>query len=169
MMLLKRFAALAPLVLLVSACSYAIGVAQTREEFVTQMKEGGFMRDAESLTVNRPFKAVAADVRAFADSCLNVTKRTFGNYATQSGNSVIYYHPKIDVSTAGLVTLSLQGEQPHLHGQPAGGLFSLVAETRAGKGGTTRMELYYRGTYDFVAEQLKLWANGQKGKCPEFT
>ena len=169
MLPVKRFAAVAPLVLLVSACmSYAIGAPQTREEFVAGIKKGGFMRDAESLTVSRPFKSVAADVKQFADQCLNITKRTYGNHQTKSNGSITWYHAKVDTSKAGSVTLSLQGEQPRMNGQPPGGLYQLVAEV-SGKGGSTGINLYYIGTHDFVADELKLWANGNKGKCPEFT
>jgi hypothetical protein len=165
----KRLAAVAPLVLLVSACmSYAIDAPQTRDEFVARVKKGGFMKDAESLTVSRPFKTVAADLRQFADQCLNVTHRIRANHMTKDNGGVTYYQAKVDTSKAGFVTLSLQGEQPRMHGQPPGGLYRLVAEV-SGKGGSTGIHLYYIGTHDFVADGLKLWANGNKGKCPEFS
>jgi hypothetical protein len=168
MLLVKRFAALAPLVLVSACMSYAIDAPQTREEFVTRMKGGGFMKDTETLTVSRPFKTVVADLKAYSEQCLNITKRTYGNYQTKSNGSITWYHAQVDADTAGVARLTLQGEQPRMKGQPTGGLFKLVAEARGGKGGT-RIDLYYIGTHDFVAEQLKLWANGNRGKCPEFT
>ena len=168
MLLVRRFAALAPLVLASACMSYAIDAPQTREEFVTRVKGGGFMKDTETLTVSRPSKAVVADLAAFSDQCLNITRRTLGNYQTRSNGSITWYHAKVDTDKAGVARLILQGEQPRMKGQPPGGLFRLVAEVRGGKGSTTRIDLYYIGTHDFVAEQLKLWANGDRSKCPEF-
>lgn len=102
-----------------SLCSfqlYAIDAPQTRDEFVARVKKGGVMKDAESLTVSRPFKTVAADLRQFADQCLNVTHRIRANHMTKDNGGVTYYQAKVDTSKAGLVTLSLQGEQPRMHG-----------------------------------------------------
>lgn len=167
MQLVRRFAALAPLILVSACMSYAI-TPQTREEFVTRMKGGGFMKDSETLTVSRPSRAVVADLQAFSDQCLNITKRTYGNYQTRSNGSITWYHAKVDTDKAGVARLILQAEQPRMMGQPPGGIFKLVAEVHGGKGGT-QIDLYYIGSHDFVAEQLKLWANGDRSKCPEFS
>ena len=171
MMLINRLTALNPIILLVASCGYHIGAAQTRDEFKVQTKGGGFLTRDEHTTVSRPIKAVVADVKGYADKCLDVSVTTGPNYALREVGGTMLYHPKIDTSKEGVVTLSLQSESTRksaMHGAPPDGVFMLVAEIRAADANTTRINFNYLNTANSAVEHLKQWANGDKNRCPKF-
>jgi len=171
MIFISRLTALAPIILLVTACGYHIGAAQTRDEFLTQTKGGGILTRDEQIIVNRPIKAVIADVKGYADKCLNVSVTTGPNYAYKEVGGTMHYHSKMDTNKEDVVTLTFQAEQGResaRHGAPPGGLFQLVAQIRAVEASSTRIALNYVIPANSAAEYLKLWANGDKSRCPKF-
>jgi len=171
MMFINRLTALTPIILLVASCGYHIGAAQTRDEFKVQTKGGGLLTRDEHTTVSRPIKAVVADVKGYADKCLDVSVTTGPNYALREVGGTMLYHPKIDTSKEGVVTLSLQSESTRksaMHGAPPDGVFMLVAEIRAADANTTRINFNYLITANSAVEHLKQWANGDKNRCPKF-
>lgn len=171
MMLISRLTAFTPIVFLMASCGYHIGAAQTRDEFKVQTKGGGMLTREEHTTVSRPIKAVVADVKGYADKCLNVSVTTGPNYAFKEVGGTMHYHAKIDTDKEGVVTLSLQSEQGResaRHGAPPGGLFMMVAEMRAADASTTRITFNYVITANSAVEHMKQWANGDKGRCPKF-
>ena len=171
MMFINRLTALTPIILLVASCGYHIGAAQTRDEFKVQTKGGGLLTRDEHTTVSRPIKAVVADVKGYADKCLDVSVTTGPNYALREVGGTMLYHPKIDANKEGVVTLSLQSESTRksaMHGAPPDGVFMLVAEIRAADANTTRINFNYLITANSAVEHLKQWANGDKNRCPKF-
>lgn len=171
MLSISRLITLTPMIFLVASCGYHIGAAQTRDEFKVQTKGGGLVTREEQTTVNRPIKAVVADVKAYADKCLNVSVTTGPNYAIKEVGGTMLYHPKIDTNKEGVVTLSLQSESTRkssMHGAPPDGMFMLVAEFRAAGANTTRIDLNYFIMANSAVEHLKQWANGDKNRCPKF-
>jgi len=145
----------------------AIGVPQTRDEFVTMYKSGGIFCNAEHVTVKRPAKAVVADVREFSQKCLNVRVTDAPNYSLHESGGSTTYHPKIEKIRANTTALSVQEEYNDraLSGAPQGGLFTLVAEISPAGNKTTQLDLYYVPLSKF-AGQLKQWAEGDKRSCP---
>lgn len=171
MTFIRRLTVLTPIIFLLTSCGYHIGAAQTRDEFKVQTKGGGVLTREEHTTVSRPIKAVVADVKGYADKCLNVSVTTGPNYAYKEVGGTMHYHSKIDTDKEGVVTLSLQSEQGResaRHGAPPGGLFMLVAEMRAADASTTRIALNYVITANSAVEHLKQWSNGDKSRCPKF-
>lgn len=171
MMFISRLTALTPIIFLVASCGYHIGAAQTRDEFKAQTKGGGMLTRDEHTTVNRSIKAVVADVKGYADKCLDVSVTTGPNYALREVGGTMLYHPKTDTNKEGVVTLSLQSESTRksaMHGAPPDGIFMLVAEIRAVDANTTRIDFNYVITANSAVEHLKLWANGDKNRCPKF-
>ncbi len=171
MVFISRLTALAPIILLVTACGYHIGAAQTREEFVTQTKGGGILTRDEQIMVNRPINTVIADVKGYADKCLNVSVTTGPNYAYKEVGGTTHYHPKMDTNKEGLVTLTFQaepGRKSARHGAPPDGLFQLVAQIRAAEANSTRISLNYLISAKSAAEHFKRWAKGDKSRCPKF-
>lgn len=150
-------------------CVAHIGAPQSREEFVTKVKPGGFGRKSERMTINRPFNAVAADLRTFSDKCLNVRVTRSGSYQLKEVGGATTYHPKI-VSGEKKVSLSLQEEYSSKHansGAPPGGVFVMVTELRPLGDGKTQAGIYhlYKGE---IVDPLKDWLAGEKRQCPSF-
>ncbi len=168
---LARAGALAPLFLLVlGGCAANIGAPQNRDAFVEMVKPGGLFRSAEHVTVNRPYKAVVADVKEFSGKCLDVRVTRPPNYRYKEVGGSTTYHPKVETPRKGTTTLSVQEEygNPRANsGAPPGGIFVLVAEIRADGGNRTQVDIYHLSRGE-IAGQLKRWAEGGKGQCPSF-
>ncbi|HEU0265017.1 MAG TPA: hypothetical protein VFR01_04755 [Geobacterales bacterium] len=169
MILILRLLVVAVLSLvLLTGCNPNIGVAQSRSEFVKQIKEGGLFRTKEQKIVKRPYNAVARDLREYADKCLDVQTVQKPNYQYQMAGGTTKYNPK--VQSSGTVTyLSLQEQygkpdNPSNKGTPPGGLIVLVAEVRPAGGGT-QVDIY-RTARGVVADFLFKWAEGDKESCP---
>jgi hypothetical protein len=145
----------------------AIGVPQTRDEFVTMYKSGGIFSNAEHITVNRPMKAVVADVREFSQKCLNVRVTDSANYQLKEAGGSTTYHPKIETIRNNTTALSVQEEynDQALSGAPKGGLFTLVAEISPAGKKKTQLDIYYPALGK-IADPLKQWADGDKRFCP---
>src|SRR4051812_41962723 len=102
----------------------AIGVPQTREEFVTTYKSGGIFCNAEHIAVNRPVKAVIADVKEFSKKCLNVRVTDPPNYALRESGGSTTYRAKVETVGTNTTTLSVQEEYNDraMRGAPQDGL-----------------------------------------------
>lgn len=148
----------------------AIGVPQTRDEFVTMYKSGGMFCNAEHITVNRPAKAVVADVKEFSQKCLNVRVTNPANYAMRETGGSTTFHPKVETVRANTTALSVQEEYNDgaMSGAPKGGIYTLVAEISPAGKKTTQLDLYYVAMSK-IAGQLKQWAEGDKRSCPSLT
>lgn len=172
MSVISRLIVILPVVFLLSSCSYHIGAAQTREEFVAQMKDGSFkvLKNVESTTMNRPLKTVVSDVQEYSAKCLNVSITTGPNFAFREVGGTMHYRAKVETNKEGVTTLAYQAEQGRetaRYGAPPGGVYQLVAEIRENRGNATRIDLYYVTGVGSIAEHLKRWANGDKGNCPK--
>ncbi|MBJ6800552.1 hypothetical protein [Geomonas propionica] len=145
----------------------AIGVPQNRQEFVTMYKDAKIFGKAEHFTINRPAKAVTADVKAFAQKCLNVRVVDPPNYALKETGGSTTFRPKVETAGKEMTTLSLQEEynDHQMSGAPVEGLYTLVAEMRPAGKGRTELDIYHarRGK---IADPLKQWAEGDKCACP---
>lgn len=148
----------------------AIGVPQTREEFVTTYKDAKVFGKAEHYTINRPAKAVVADVKEFSRKCLNVRGVDPANFSLQEAGSSTTFRPKIEKIGNDVTALTLQEEynDKPMPGAPRNGLFTLVAEIRPAGKNKTEVDIYHarRGK---VADPLKQWADGDKCPCPSLT
>jgi hypothetical protein len=166
---IARYATLAPMALLVVGCSYHFGAAQTRDEFIAAAKSDTPFHGTESMTVARPFNAVVADVKAYADRCLNVTLTT--RPIPNEARSTRYYRARVETPQPGLATLTLRSENRAKganNGAPPGGLYRFAADIRQGKARNTLIDLYYVGSGSDASEYLKPWVDGGKRECPEF-
>lgn len=152
-----------------AGCAANIGLPQTRDEFVAMYKPGGMFRNAEHVTVSRPFKSVVADVTEYAKKCLNVRETHAPSYQYKEAGGSTTYRPKIESIKGGGVSLSLQEKYNDRvdSGAPPGGIFILVAEMRAIGGSKTQLDIYHasRGK---AADSLKQWAEGDSRICPSF-
>lgn len=151
-----------------TGCATNIGLPQTRNEFVSMYKSGGLFRNAEHVTVNRPVKAVVADVTEYANKCLKVRVTTRPSYQYKEAGGSTTYIPKIGAGQNGMTALSVQEkyDDREQSGMPPGGMFTLVAEIRAA-GNKTQVDIYHaaRGK---IADPLKQWIEGDKDRCPSF-
>ncbi len=157
------------LFLLLPGCVTHIGAPQSREEFVTKVKPGGFGRKAEHMTVNRPFNTVVSDLRSFSDKCLNVRVSRGANYRTQEVGGSTTYHPKF-TSSGKKVSLSVQeeyGSKQANSGAPPGGLFVMVTELRPIGDGKTQVDIYHLLKSELV-DPMKDWIAGEKRQCPAY-
>jgi len=150
-----------------AGCASNIGMPQTREEFVTAYKSGGLFRSAEHVAVNRPAKAVVADVTEYAKKCLNVRVTRGPSYQYKEAGGSTTYHTKIEATPNGATALSVQEKynDRDQSGAPPGGIFTLVAEIRAAGSNKTQVNIYHasRGK---IADPLKQWIEGDKRLCP---
>lgn len=167
--MLRRFP-LSLLILSVLLSGCAIGVPQNRDEFVTMYKPGGIFRNADHYTVNRPAKAVVADMREYSQKCLNIRVVNPPNYALREAGGSTTYRPKLEAVGKGKTTLSVQEEYNDrpMKGAPKEGLFTLVAEVCPAGKGQTQLDIYHasRGK---IADNLKDWAEGKKHACPDLS
>lgn len=156
-------------VLGIPGCATNIGMPQTRDEFVTLYKPGGMFRNAEHVTVSRPFKSVVADVTEYANKCLNVRETHGPSYRYKEAGGSTTYRPRMETIKGGAISLSLQEKYNDRDdsGAPPGGIYTLVAEMRAISGSKTQLDIYHaaRGK---VADTLKQWAEGDSRTCPSF-
>ena len=145
----------------------AIGVPQTRDEFVTMYKPGGIFRNAEHYTINRPAKAVVADVKEFSRKCLTIRVVDSPNYSLKEAGGSTTYRPKIETIHKSTTSLAVQEEYNDraMSGAPPGGLFTLVAEISSAGKGKTQLDIYHAGKGK-IADKLKDWAEGDKQYCP---
>jgi hypothetical protein len=152
---------------LFAGCATNIGVPQTRDEFVTMYKPGGLFRNVEHVTVNRPGKAVVADVKEYAKKCLTVRVTSGPNYRLKEVGGSTTYHPKIETARKDVTTLSVQEEYNDRaqSGVPKGGIFTLVAEIGSAGKNKTRVDIYHAGRGK-IADPLKEWIDGDKHSCP---
>jgi len=149
-------------------CATNIGLPQSREEFVSAYKDGGLFRNAEHYTINRSKTAVVADIKQFANKCLNVKVTTTISQGYMRDRSSTTYHPKIVQVKGGITSLTVQEtyrDKPE-KGQPPGGLYALVVDMHA-RSGHTQLDIYHaaRGP---IAKSIKDWAEGDKSSCPKF-
>lgn len=145
----------------------AIGVPQNRQEFVTMYKDATVFGKAEHVVIRRPAKAVAADLKAYAQKCLNIRVVDPPNYALKEAGGSTTFRPKVETVSKDMTALSLQEEydDKHMPGTPRDGLFTLVAEIRPAGKSKTELDIYHarRGK---IADPLKQWAEGDKCACP---
>lgn len=155
------------LLLLPILAGCAIGVPQNRKEFVTMYKDATIFGKAEHFTINRPAKAVAADIKTFSQKCLNVRVVNPPNYALREAGGSTTFRPKIEKNGSDATALSLQEEYNDrpMSGAPHDGLYTLVAEISPAGKNQTRLDIYHarRGK---IADPLKQWADGDRSPCP---
>lgn len=92
------------------------------------------------------------------------------NYALKEVGGTMHHRANFETNKQGVNTLVYRAEsgyESHRHGAPAGGIYKLVAEIQDVKSSATSITLYYLIGNGSVAEQLKLWANGEKNTCPK--
>ena len=145
----------------------AIGVPQNRDEFVSMYKDAHVFGNAEHITVNRPAKAVVADVKEFSQRCLNKRIVNPPNFSLQEAGGPTTFRPKIEKVGNDATALTLQEEynDRHMPGTPQDGLYTLVAEIRPADKNQTNVHIYYpRGSK--VVDPLKQWADGDRCPCP---
>jgi len=160
---------LAALATAVSGCaSMNVGQPQTKDEFVSAMKEGGVFRNTENLSISRPFKSVVADVGEYAEKCLQVRSVAGPSYQYKSAGGSTTYRPKLEQQKGSGATLTVQEQYNDREqgGMPKGGLFVLVAEIRAAHGSQTDVNVYYVSGRGKIVDHLKEWATGDKRFCP---
>jgi len=150
-----------------TAC--VIGAINTREEFVAAMKTGGPFKNVEQVTVNRPMKAVVADVSEYANKCLKVRTTRAASYQYKEVGGTTTYLPKIETTRTGATALSVQEKynDRDQSGAPPGGFFSLVAEIRSAGTNKTQVDIYHNSRSK-IADPLKQWIAGDKRLCPAF-
>ena len=145
----------------------AIGVPQNRGEFVNMYKDARLFGKAEHVTINRPAKAVVADINAFSQKCLNVRVVDPPNFSLKEAGGSTTFRPKIEKIGNDLTALSLQEEYNDrpMSGAPQDGLYTLVAEIRSAGKNKTELDIYHarRGK---IADPLKQWADGDRCLCP---
>lgn len=150
-----------------AACAGVNYHPQTKQQFVSDMKEGGVFRNKGQFVVKRSLKAAVADAREYADKCLNVgVSRKLQNEAPSSTQ----YHPTL-ATEAGVTTLVVQetyNGRPS-RGAPEGGLFSFVAELRPAGANSTQVDTYYITGRGKIGDYLQPWLEGQKQRCPGFS
>lgn len=149
-------------------CVTNVGLPQTREEFVETYKDGGLFRNAEHYSINRPKAKVVADLRQFADKCLNIKVTTTIRQGYMTDRSTTTYHPKIVEAKNGVTSLTVQEtyrDKPE-QGHPPGGMYALVADV-SGSGSQSKLDVYHAGRTP-IAKSVKDWAEGNKASCPKF-
>lgn len=151
-----------------SGCATHIGAPQTREDFVSTMRAGGLFKNAETTIIRRPVNAVLADVKDFANQCLNVSVTRPANYAIKEVGGKTTYRTAVHSGQDGVSVLAMQEDYnvKFERGAPPGGIFTFAAEVRAAAGGHTQVDVYYITTKGSIAEALKKWASGDKQGCP---
>ena len=159
------------LLLLFPVCAgCAIGVPQNRQEFVTMYQDAKIFGKAEHYTIDRPAKAVVADVKEFSRKCLNVRVVDPPSYALHEAGGATTFRPKLEKGGNDTTALSLQEEynDKPMSGAPKDGLFTLVAEIRPAGRNRTALDIYHarRGK---IADPLKQWADGDRCACPSLT
>ncbi len=140
---------------------------QNREAFVERVGPGGPFRFAEHLVVDRPYRAVVADLSECSGRCLAVRVMRPPDFRRKELGGWTTYHPTIETPRRGLTTLSVQEEYGHPRansGAPPGGLFVLVAEIRAAGEDRTRVDIYHVSR-SHLADPLKRWIAGDR-TCP---
>lgn len=147
-----------------------IGVPQTREKFVSDMKAGGLFRNTETTSVGRPAKAVVADIKEYANKCLNVRVSAGPSMQYRSAGGSTTYRAKVETASNGVVALSVQEEyndRPQ-KGMPPGGMYVFVSEIRSSGANKTDIDIHYITSRGKIGDFLKQWANGKKSFCPSF-
>lgn len=163
----KFFQNIPLLLLLTTLTGCAIGVPQNRGEFVDMYKDAHVFGKAEHATINRPAKAVAADIKEFSQKCLNIRVVNPPNFSLHEAGGSTTFRPKIEKVGDDRTALSLQEEYNDrpMSGAPQDGLYTLVAEIRAAGKNKTEIDIYHarRGK---IADPLKQWAEGDRCPCP---
>lgn len=151
-----------------AGCATHIGAPQTREAFVSNMKSGGLFTNSETTIVRRPLNEVVADMKDYANKCLNVSVKRPANYAIREVGGITTYRSIISPGLNGGASLTLQEDYniKFVSGAPPGGIFTFAAEIGAATGGQTQIDVYYPSGKGYVAESIKRWAGGDKRQCP---
>jgi hypothetical protein len=153
-----------------AACTTGARHPQTSSEFVSMMSSGGLFKNVEHVTVERPIKAVTADVSEYAKKCLAVVRTRAANYQLKEVGGSTTYRPKIQNVRPGVVTLSVQEDYGHPEpGAPADGLITFVAEFQPAAKNQTQIDIYYISTRGSIGDVLKEWATGNKRGCPKLS
>jgi hypothetical protein len=150
-----------------AGCATNIGQPQTRDEFVSMYKTGGMLNKVERATVDRPIKAVTADVADYAKKCLAVQRTRPGSYQLREVGGTTTYNPKLEAARPGVMALSVQEYYGRPEkGMPPDGLYTFVAEFQPAGPKSTQLDIYYIATRGTISDALKQWAAGDKRACP---
>jgi len=151
---------------LLSAC---VTPPQTPGEVRDGVKRGAMMTKTERQEVNRPIKAVFADIETNTDKCLNVTVRssTPGTYGPVAES--IPYHARSRMVGDKAGETVFQHSQRATGQMPEGGYFVMVMDTEEIGPNKTGVTIYgpsigFQNIYDSVLA----WAKGEKKACPKF-
>jgi len=151
-----------------AGCATNIGQPQSRDEFVSMYKTGGMFNKVEHARVERPLKAVTADVSEYAAKCLSVQRTRATNYQLREVGGTTTYNPKLETARPGVTALSVQEYYGRPEkGIPPDGLYTLVAEFRSAGAKSTQLDIYYIATRGTISDVLKQWAAGDKRGCPQ--
>lgn len=148
-------------------CATHIGAPQTRDEFVSMYKSGGLFSKVEHTTVERPLKAVTADVAEYTKKCLAVRTTRPVNYQLREVGGTTIFNPKLETARPGVTALSVQEYHGRPEsGMPPDGLYTFVAEFQSAGAKSTQLDMYYMSTRGGISDALKQWAAGDKRGCP---
>lgn len=151
-----------------AGCAVRIGTPLTRDEFVSTYKTGGMMNSVEHATIDRPVKAVVADVAEYSKKCLEVQRTRAVNYQLKESGGTTTYNPKLESARPGVMALSVQEYYGRPEkGSPPDGIYTLVAEFQAAGPKSTQVDVYYLATRGTISDALKQWAGGDKRSCPK--
>jgi len=163
---------------LVSGCATP-PTPQNAQEFRTVVTQGAYGTFIESFVVNRPYKEVAAIVKAKTNECLNakVDYKSCTNTTSSSTckNYADTYVAKV-VDGAGKTEVRVQfrraGEgvgEIHLGGKPpADGSYIMVADIMPAGNSKTKIEMYRTTFFKAVPGAIRHWSNSTSQGCPTF-
>ena len=153
---------------------------QNGKEFRSIISQGGYGTAIETFIVKRPYKEVAANIKAKSNECLNTKiERRSCSHTTSSTNCNDYadrytakvvdgaskteVHVQFIRAGEGVGTIQLGGKAP------ANGNYMLVADiTPAENGKSTKIDMYSAKVFKAAPNAIKHWANGTSQGCPTF-
>ncbi|MDH4226346.1 MAG: hypothetical protein OEV59_01130 [Deltaproteobacteria bacterium] len=150
------------LALLTAGCGVPYSKANSRDEFIAEMSSGKWHKRAETLTIERPYKEVLADVATYSDNCLDIK--------IALGDGIVKVHKTSIEAGNNAATIVMQVSWPKSKTKtPPGGRFVFIAKIRSTGTKTTEATIYYDPRMNFIIDPTKETMNGkQPASCPMF-
>ncbi|MFA6903270.1 MAG: hypothetical protein WC236_09325 [Gallionellaceae bacterium] len=165
---------------LLAGCAFQ-PIPQNAAEFRNLIKGGGYGTVTDTFVVKRPYKDVAANVKAKASQCLNaqIDKRscTHTRYSTDCNDYADKYFATVvngvaktevqvqfnrDGERVGIVAL---GDKP----MPSKGMYIVVADISPIENGkAAKVDIYSTNPFKAVPNAIKLWSENSNQGCPTF-
>lgn len=148
-----------------------IHVVQSREEFVSAVRQGRGPTEVCELTVDKPMRRIVALLRDRSDACVAVTVRRSGVAGGTPYASANRYNPTLKIHGKRAQYTVQIDQSPRPVGPdkyPDGGLYLVAADLEAHKPGHTRVAIY-RPTmgHGELMEALEQWLRGKPTECPD--